>query len=39
MKMDRQVDNFVFVKSLVMWQQPKRLDKYLETWNAVKAAP
>ncbi|WP_246723513.1 ABC transporter substrate-binding protein [Rhizobium sp. ARZ01] len=39
MKKDRQVDNIEFVKSLVMWQQPKRLDKYLETWNAVKAAP
>lgn len=39
MKKDRQVDNVEFVKSLVMWQQPKRLDKYLEVWNAVKAAP
>lgn len=39
MKKDRQVDNIEFVKSLVMWQQPARLDKYLETWNAVKAAP
>lgn len=39
MKKDRQVDNIEFVKSLVMWQQPKRLDKYLEVWNAVKAAP
>lgn len=39
MKKGRQVDNVEFVKSLVMWQQPKRLDKYLEVWNAVKAAP
>lgn len=39
MKKERQVDNVEFVKSLVMWQQPVRLDKYLETWNAVKAAP
>lgn len=39
MKKDRQVDNIEFVKGLVMWQQPKRLDKYLEVWNAVKAAP
>jgi spermidine/putrescine-binding protein len=39
MKTERQVNNVEFVKSLVMWQQPKRLDKYLEVWNAVKAAP
>ncbi|MDK4742921.1 ABC transporter substrate-binding protein [Rhizobium sp. CNPSo 3464] len=39
MKKERQVNNIEFVKSLVMWQQPKRLDKYLEVWNAVKAAP
>ncbi|WP_246753065.1 extracellular solute-binding protein [Sinorhizobium sp. BG8] len=39
LKKERQVDNVEFVKSLVMWQQPKRLDKYLEVWNAVKAAP
>lgn len=39
MKTERKVDNVEFVKSLVMWQQPVRLDKYLETWNAVKAAP
>ncbi|MGN8154891.1 ABC transporter substrate-binding protein [Agrobacterium sp. 22094] len=39
MKKDRKVGNIEFVKSLVMWQQPKRLDKYLEVWNAVKAAP
>lgn len=39
LKKERQVDNIDFVKSLVMWQQPKRLDKYLEVWNAVKAAP
>ena len=35
----KKVDNIEFVKSLVMWQMPKRLDKYLEVWNAVKAAP
>jgi spermidine/putrescine-binding protein len=39
MKKERQVGNIDFVKGLVMWQQPKRLDKYLEVWNAVKAAP
>ncbi len=39
MKKERQVGNIDFVKSLVMWQQPARLDKYIETWNAVKAAP
>ncbi|MBB4293245.1 putative spermidine/putrescine transport system substrate-binding protein/spermidine/putrescine transport system substrate-binding protein [Rhizobium leguminosarum] len=39
MKKERQVNNVEFVKSLVMWEQPKRLDKYLEVWNAVKAAP
>ncbi len=39
LKADRKVGNIEFVKSLVMWEQPKRLDKYLETWNAVKAAP
>jgi len=38
-KVERQVDNIDFVKSLIMWEQPKRLDKYLEVWNAVKAAP
>ncbi|WP_334174526.1 ABC transporter substrate-binding protein [Pseudoxanthobacter sp.] len=35
----RKVNNIEFVKSLVMWQMPARLDKYLEVWNAVKAAP
>ncbi|GEO84718.1 MULTISPECIES: ABC transporter substrate-binding protein [Alphaproteobacteria] len=35
----KKVNNIEFVKSLVMWQMPARLDKYLETWNAVKAAP
>lgn len=35
----KKVGNVEFVKSLVMWQMPARLDKYLETWNAVKAAP
>ncbi|KWV41806.1 ABC transporter substrate-binding protein [Rhizobium altiplani] len=39
LKKERQVGNIGFVKSLVMWEQPKRLDKYLEVWNAVKAAP
>lgn len=39
MKKDRKVGNVAFVQSLMMWQQPKRLDKYLEVWNAVKAAP
>lgn len=39
MKEERKVDNIDFVKSLVMWEQPKRLDKYIELWNAVKAAP
>ena len=35
----KKVNNIEFVKSLVMWQLPARLDKYLEVWNAVKAAP
>lgn len=35
----KKVNDVAFVKTLVMWQMPKRLDKYLETWNAVKAAP
>lgn len=35
----KKVNNIAFVQSLVMWQMPARLDKYLETWNAVKAAP
>jgi len=39
MKQERQVGNIDFVKSLIMWELPKRLDKYIETWNAVKAAP
>ncbi|KTQ94175.1 ABC transporter substrate-binding protein [Aureimonas ureilytica] len=39
MKAERKVGNIDFVKSLVMWKQPKRLDKYLEVWNAVKSAP
>ena len=39
MKKERQVGNIDFVKSLIMWEQPARLDKYIEVWNAVKAAP
>lgn len=35
----KKVNNIEFVKSLVMWQMPARLDKYLEVWSAVKAAP
>lgn len=35
----KKVNNIEFVNSLVMWQMPTRLDKYLEVWNAVKAAP
>jgi putative spermidine/putrescine transport system substrate-binding protein/spermidine/putrescine transport system substrate-binding protein len=35
----KKVNNIEFVKSLVMWRMPARLDKYLEVWNAVKAAP
>ncbi|KMO17507.1 ABC transporter substrate-binding protein [Methylobacterium indicum] len=38
-RQERKVGNIDFVKSLVMWQQPKRLDKYIEVWNAVKSAP
>ncbi|SIS46908.1 putative spermidine/putrescine transport system substrate-binding protein/spermidine/putrescine transport system substrate-binding protein [Insolitispirillum peregrinum] len=34
----RHLDDPGYVDSLVMWQMPKRLDAYLETWNAVKAA-
>ncbi len=37
-KTERKVGNIDFVKSLVMWEQPKRLDKYIDAWNAVKAA-
>lgn len=33
----RHLEDPGYVDSLVMWQMPKRLDKYLETWNAVKA--
>ncbi|MQT14823.1 ABC transporter substrate-binding protein [Rhizobiales bacterium Sp-1] len=36
---DRKVNDVDFVKTLKMWQMPARLDKYLEVWNAVKAAP
>lgn len=32
------VNDLSFIDGLVMWQMPARLDKYLETWNAVKAA-
>ena len=39
MKKERKVGNIEFVQSLVMWEQPARLDKYIEAWNAVKAAP
>ncbi|MFI4986083.1 MAG: ABC transporter substrate-binding protein [Alphaproteobacteria bacterium] len=35
----RHVGDIGFVSSLVMWQMPKRLDKYIAVWNAVKAAP
>lgn len=33
----RHLDDPSYVDSLVMWEMPKRLDKYLEVWNAVKA--
>ncbi|GLS75039.1 ABC transporter substrate-binding protein [Oharaeibacter diazotrophicus] len=38
-KVERKVNDVAFVDTLRMWQMPARLDKYLEVWNAVKAAP
>lgn len=35
---EKHLDNIDYLKEVVMWEMPKRLDKYLETWNAVKAA-
>ena len=35
---EKHLDNIDYLKEVVMWEMPKRLDKYIETWNAVKAA-
>jgi spermidine/putrescine-binding protein len=35
---EKHLDNIDYLKEVVMWEMPKRLDKYLEAWNAVKAA-
>ena len=31
-------DDFNYINSLDLWQEPTRVDKYIEIWNAVKAA-
>ena len=31
-------DDFGYIDSLVLWQEPARIDAYINTWNAVKAA-
>jgi len=31
-------DDFGYINSLDLWQEPARVDKYIEIWNAVKAA-
>ncbi len=32
------MDDVGYIDSLILWQEPKRLSKYIDTWNAVKAA-
>ena len=32
------MDDFGYLDSLVLWQEPARVDAYINTWNAVKAA-
>ncbi|MDG2482890.1 MAG: ABC transporter substrate-binding protein [Alphaproteobacteria bacterium] len=32
------MDDFSYLDSLVLWQEPARVDAYINTWNAVKAA-
>ena len=31
-------DDFGYIDSLVLWEEPARIDAYINTWNAVKAA-
>jgi len=31
-------DDFGYINSLDLWREPARVDKYIEIWNAVKAA-
>ena len=35
---EKHQDDIDYVNSLVMWEQPDRLDVYTNTWNAVKGA-
>jgi spermidine/putrescine-binding protein len=32
------MDDFGYLDSLVLWEEPARVDAYINTWNAVKAA-
>jgi putative spermidine/putrescine transport system substrate-binding protein/spermidine/putrescine transport system substrate-binding protein len=32
------MDDVGYIDSLILWQEPERLEKYINTWNAVKAA-
>ena len=32
------MDDVGYIDSLILWQEPARLEKYINTWNAVKAA-
>jgi putative spermidine/putrescine transport system substrate-binding protein/spermidine/putrescine transport system substrate-binding protein len=34
----KHLDDIDYLNDVVMWEMPARLDKYIETWNAVKAA-
>jgi len=32
------MDDVDYINRLILWQEPERLEKYINTWNAVKAA-
>ena len=31
------MDDVDYINRLILWQEPERLEKYINTWNAVKA--
>ena len=32
------MDDVDYINRLILWEEPERLEKYINTWNAVKAA-
>ena len=30
--------DFKYIDGLVLWEEPARVDAYINTWNAIKAA-